>query len=530
MDSPDEEELRARGESGTIRTALATLAMFAHMLLKAGVQLIVLPLYLQYLPRPAFGLWTLFQSGSNYLLLLDMGFGQSVMNLTGEAYARGDRARVKAVLASAFFLSLGIVSALVAVLWIVVPLAPIPWALPESSTFASAHQAILLGLVMATLTLARVPLLIFLGALAGLRDLAWRHFFELVLPFLFVAAIYAVLVLGGGVPGLMLVTSSLLLVVTAGAWPLLRYRHPFLNLRPSYYDPALARFIFINSLHFLPISLSILLQREILNLLVATFCPLSTLPQVYLLLTIFKVMLPVPLNVISSALQPYVIKFSSLGEDDKVELLLQLLLKWGMVVSFVLGIDTCLLGTDIISAWLDSSMLLGSSFFLVFAVGLLGDAVVSAPTYLAVALNRHRKLSRVVLSVSFASTCAAGAAAWLLPTPPLPTIVFTFLGTGLLLNLSLIPTTVETALNLPRRMILRTSMAALVRLLLLVALPSVSIHALLPDRLLARILLAAAASIASVLLAWSAILEGPERDWLAERARSAMKIVFFRRL
>jgi hypothetical protein len=239
------------------RTSLAGAMMVVTFGLRTLVNLVVISLASRFLVQDEFSLWLVLQSAAMYLALSEMGIAQSISNFTNVALVRNDRPEISRILSTAFGLY-----------WLVVlPVMLVAvvgsWLLPPGRWLVTGMPGALAGtfqvacMLMAVLTLARVPLTVFPASLLGLRELVLWQLYELAVPITLLVATGSALALGGGIVALAVVTNASLAVLALLVYPvLIRPRAPFARLSLAHWDPGLVRKLFVNSSFFLSSALA----------------------------------------------------------------------------------------------------------------------------------------------------------------------------------------------------------------------------------------------------------------------------------
>ena len=218
-----------------------------------------------------------------------MGIGQTVVNYENVAYARGDFDDLNRILTSVFGLYWGIVIPVWFVatgLLLTMPVAR--WFLRDVSASAAAGFRGLLFLA-GTLALLRVPLTVFPATLLGLRELVLRQIVDGAYAVYFLLGTVAALLAGGKILTLILVTNIGYLVIMGGSFGLAKLRHPEVELAWRFWSPGKIWGLFANSFFFLLYNLGLLFQRLAGNLLAGKLGALRDVPEMFVLLTLFRV-------------------------------------------------------------------------------------------------------------------------------------------------------------------------------------------------------------------------------------------------
>jgi O-antigen/teichoic acid export membrane protein len=259
--------LSARGPE---RYRRATLTFLTALAVK-GVALLTLfwsvRLSLGYLGSERFGLWTTALSAAALLSFATLGLDKGLLNALAAADAKGNRAAARRLVSTTFFLFLGIVAALLLLLALAYPL--VPWAQLLKAA-AGAKEA---GPMMAVLVVCTLVAL--LGTLVDTVQSAYQEGFingvwEAAGKLLGLAALYAAIALGAGLPALALGFAGAPLFAALGnALLLFGRRRPWLAPRLRLVQKAVARRLLgAGSLFFLS-QLALSVAYYVDNLIVA---------------------------------------------------------------------------------------------------------------------------------------------------------------------------------------------------------------------------------------------------------------------
>lgn len=407
-------------ESPFRRTVGATLLSALNLLLKIGSNVIILPLSLKYLGREEYGLWIILQSVASYLMLSELGLGQTLMNLQGVAFARRDHDQVSRLLTTGF----GLYWLLITPVWIlsviVITTQPVEvWLLKDiPSQWAAVFKWYLL--VAATLALARVPATAFPATLLGLRELTLRQILDGVQTVFLVIGTALTLALHGKLLALILVTNLGLISITLLGYPLARWRHPAVRLASRFWTPSWLKLLFSNSSFFFLYGLGLLFQRLAGNLLAGKFGSLAQVPKMFVLLTLFRVVGWSLADIVSRTLQPYIILFSAQGRREKVLFLAKLCTKCTFALGVVFTVLIWVFADVGLEWWLGPEMFLGYGPLGYLAGAFLIDILFLPTSNFMIALNRQRLLSLSMAGYALLSfALGVVGAKWWMPADPL---------------------------------------------------------------------------------------------------------------
>jgi O-antigen/teichoic acid export membrane protein len=216
------------------RNAVSNYALTAVLML---VALITTPILTQHLGTERFGIWIVVGSTITYVQLLDLGFGGAVVSAVARLSAADDEDGLERTLTSSFFLLLGL--GLVALLVTVVAAQFLPDAFHLRPPLAGTARdlLLLLGLDIAV----SIPMDTFGCGLVALQRYDLLNATLIGVALGQATAWTLVLVYGGGLLPLGIVTVAISLVGQAARYLLLRRLLPGLAISPSRVDRTLVR-------------------------------------------------------------------------------------------------------------------------------------------------------------------------------------------------------------------------------------------------------------------------------------------------
>ena len=409
-----------RQESPVRRTVGASVLAAVSLSLKIGSNLVIIPVALKYLGREEYAVWIILQSIAMYLTMSELGVGQTVANFQNAAFERGNYSEVSRILTTTFGLNWLIVIPIWALAAFVLLTMPVErWLLKDISVSAAAGFGALLFLA-ATLALIRVPLQVFSATLLGLRELVLRQVIDgAYAVFLLVGAVLT-LILGGKVLALILVTNLGFIGITLLSYPLARARHAGVSVATRFWTPSLVWPLLANSLFFFLYNLGLFFQRLAGNVLAGKFGSLRQVPEMFVLLTLFRVVGWSLADIASQTAIPYINRLSMQGRQDRVEFFAKLCTK----LTFALAVGYAALiwvFADIgIRFWLGPGMFLGYGPLACLAGAFLMDVLFLSTNNFMRGLNRHHRLSVVMAGYAVVSFALGVAGAkWWMPHDPL---------------------------------------------------------------------------------------------------------------
>lgn len=386
-----------------------------QLAVKAGANVLIVRITLEALGAREYGIWIIIQSITAYLLLADFGLGQTVVNFVGDAFARQEFRRVNTILSNAF-----------ALYWVLVfcALACCAFAisLPLDKLLLGTTDRRFAGyfLTFAALALLRVPFTVFTAALTGMRDVPARLIYELASPMYILGATVLVLRLGGGLLLLIAVTGIGLAAISALSYPLLRARHHkgFAVTYRLMYRPEMSA-LYKNSIGFFCISIAILVQRNVPNILAGRMIGLEVVPGVFAIQLLLRAFALPVVDSLSRSIQPYLIQWNVEQQNQKVRFITTLSAKVSILVGIGFLGGLYLFGDAIWELWLGKGHYPGKGALVLLGFAFLFDIWLLAPSNYLIAINRHRRLAFLNIAFAAAQVCFGAAGCWLWHRNPL---------------------------------------------------------------------------------------------------------------
>jgi O-antigen/teichoic acid export membrane protein len=196
------------------RVLFGTLSNLAGQFIAFGTLFLLTPFILRQLGATAYGLWVLIGSLVAYGSLLDLGLWGALIKYVAEFRARGEAGQARAVVGTAFTLYtlLGLVIAAATAL--ASPLLPRVFQLPPEQHAVAARLTLLMGLGVGL----SLPGLMPMAILRGLQRYDLVNLIDVVTTLLTAVGTVAMLLLGGGVLGLVVVNiAGILATLVLGA-------------------------------------------------------------------------------------------------------------------------------------------------------------------------------------------------------------------------------------------------------------------------------------------------------------------------
>jgi O-antigen/teichoic acid export membrane protein len=396
----------------------ASVLALAVVGLKVASTFLLIPILRNHLGSVEFSLWILIQSVAIYVSLCEGGLGQTVVNFVGAAFARGDRARIRQIQATAYTLYWSVISTTCVLALGTIWFTPADrWLLgdvtPETAALFRNGLAVTVGL-----TLLRVPLLVFPGCLTGLRRMPLRNACDLAGTVVTFLATLVAAFAGAGLLGICATSCIAQMASPIAAMLIVRRRFPWTRFRVVDVRPGQFSMLAKNSFFFFLISLTFVVDRSAGNLLVCRFDSLEHVPGIFLLLTIFRVAGHALITVPSRSAQPYVMMWTIQGRIEQVAGISVLTIKLTFWVALAFACLVTCHADAFFSIWLGPGLFPGLPVLLCLAATFLLDAALAAPTNFMMGINRHRQLSLVLILKSVLSIALAALGAWCFPSNP----------------------------------------------------------------------------------------------------------------
>jgi O-antigen/teichoic acid export membrane protein len=220
-----------------VRYRRNVVSAYATTTVLAIVGLVTTPLLARELGREGYGIWVLVASFALYLELLEFGFGKATPKFVAEYAARGDDRGLRATVATSFWI-LACFGAVAVVVGAAIA-ALFPSLFGVSGELAAASQ-ILIVLILLDLAIS-IPVDTFGGVLVGLQRFYLINATLIVVAIAQAVAWTIVLLSGGGLVELGIVTVALSLSGQLARYLLARRHVQGVSIAPALIDRALAR-------------------------------------------------------------------------------------------------------------------------------------------------------------------------------------------------------------------------------------------------------------------------------------------------
>lgn len=320
------------------------------------------PVLARGLGAEGYGIWVLVASFALYLELFELGFGKVAPKEVAGAAAVGDHARLRASIATAFWIlaALGAVALLVAL----VVAAVFPTLFDVSPGLQTAAQ-ILVVLILADLAIS-IPFDTFGGVLMGLQRFDLLNWTLIIVALGQAIAWTLVIVLGGGLVWLGIVTVALSLVGQFARYVLARGIVPSMSLSPRRVDRSLLRPFTGLSVWFavLDIAAIVLLRLDVLVVGLAVGVAAAGIYAVGQRLTLALDLLVVPVN---KAFFPHSAHLSAGADLAGLRGSLMLGTRVSLAVAAPIALALALLAGSILDVWVGEGFDEGATVIVLLA-------------------------------------------------------------------------------------------------------------------------------------------------------------------
>jgi hypothetical protein len=376
-------------------------------------------------------------------------------------------------------------------------------------------------LLYGTLALVRVPFNVFPATMLGMRELVLRQIYEAALVLSLFAGTLAVFLLGGRTHSLIWVTNVAVLILSIASYPLLQRFHPQVRVGRRYWTPSLVKPLLTNSSFFFLYALGFLFQRLMGNVLAGRLGSLAEVPQMFVLLTLFRVVGWSLAEIPSRTIQPYVINLNVAERKDRVAFFAGLATKTTFAFAVVYTAAIWVLADWGLGLWLGPGLFLGYEPLAYLAGSFLIDVLFLSTCNFMRALNRHEGLSVAMAGYAIVTfLLGVAGASWWRPQEPLTGLCAGFFAASLLTQGFVLPWITHGWLQVRWRsyadhFLLRPFLlaAAAVASLVLLGLPAYLSTA-------TRIGCFFCIAVLVLLLEWHLVLDEREREWVTNLKRA----------
>jgi O-antigen/teichoic acid export membrane protein len=368
-----------------------------------------MPVLIDLLGHEKYALWVAVSSVTMFLSLSEGGFGQTVVNRIGAAYAQGDLAQVSQVQATTFVLYLFVSIPLMLLTVLTTAACPVDRWLLSGDDLTNGTVLKLCLAVCVPIALLRIPLLVFPAMLTGLRMMPTRLACETATAVSAAVASILAAAFGAGLIGALAASQIVYLLGTylIGRVSARRADWARLNLRDFRLD--LVRPIVHNSAYFFLMSVALLLDRAAVNLVITKIGSLALTAPMYLIINLHRVAAWSAVSALSQGARPYLLMWNALDRKNSALRATQLCTKATCALSALFVLVSIAFGQSFVDWWLQRPCCPSLMVLVLIAGSFYLDSMFVASIDVLVVSNHHRELS-VMLLVKSIGTCIAAVA------------------------------------------------------------------------------------------------------------------------
>ncbi len=250
---------------------LNTLSSYGRDIIDAATLIILTPFIINMVGRESFGLWSLLWAFTNLFMLIDMGFGTSVVKFVADAKGKGDVERQKMVVATLFWIYVVLGSVLMGCIACSLLFFNEIFEIPLQHRATAQTVLLLIGLRSAL----NIPFGMFRGVLIGHQKLSIANVYKIIAAIAYFASVLIFLKL---YPDLRMLA---LLSLVAGVWPMVamlfhaKITLPGISLHPRNFNRAVVKEVSSFSVYFMIIQVSTLIATKVDALIIQKFMALE---------------------------------------------------------------------------------------------------------------------------------------------------------------------------------------------------------------------------------------------------------------
>lgn len=206
------------------RVLKGTVSNFIGKFISLATLFLLTPFMLHQLGDTAYGLWVLIGSVISYGSLLDIGIWGAIIKYVAEYRARGEYEQASQVFVTAFSLYGWLCLIILLLTWLVAPVFPVLFHVPEDQKGTATQLVILMGFGVGFSLPGMAPM----AVLRGLQRFDIVNLIEVIATLFTALATVAVLLWGGGVLGVVFVQlCGIFVMLGLGVWFVLRIAPEF---------------------------------------------------------------------------------------------------------------------------------------------------------------------------------------------------------------------------------------------------------------------------------------------------------------
>lgn len=352
--------------------------------------------FIQYLGDTEFGLWMTAWSIINYTRIASNSMSVVGLTKATESFSRGDDDGAGRVLVTSC--SIGMLFAGVATGFVVLlALVPTRWAGFLEQFRSESPDAIPMLLILMFGCLAAQPSDMYRLAVRTLQRVDIEQGYSAILRVLQLILGIGVLMLGGGVVALAVVTSACQVGIGIPFWRSVRQLAPNLRLVPSRFDAELARRIVAPSFQLCIVAMSGSLIWGTDNIVISTFLGAAAVTPFAVAMQLLNFS-NVILYTFVNAMTPTVTSLHALGNIERLRSVLLTSVKFGMAMATLMGVGYVAFGEEFLRLWLGADHVVARPVLLVLL--LVFSIKMFAEIFVLVVLGtlNHRTYSLVILA------------------------------------------------------------------------------------------------------------------------------------
>lgn len=367
--APPQATASEEGVPGSPRSRVArnVTSQYVNRAVGVAISIVLLPVIVNGLGPQMFGAYVLISTTTQLFLSADLGVGTSVVRGVAEATARrDDRLASRVVTTSmAFFVAF---AALLAV--VVAATFALFWGSFSFPSDARVSISISIAVVIVGQIVIGMPLALWRPVLAGLDRL---DLFSLVMTMQYVGraiGIVAVLLAGGGLLGIVVVETVVIVAMSLGAAIIARRLSPGIRVARSNFDLALLREILKFSIQVFLIGLMSIVILQTDSLVIGTALPVAAVGLYAAGFRVYQVLRDVG-GAMLSALVPAGSMAASVGGDDRLRRLLVLGTRVNVATITAASLPAIIFADDLLRVWVGDRYSSAATVTRILLAGLL---------------------------------------------------------------------------------------------------------------------------------------------------------------
>ncbi len=407
---------------------LNTLSNYAGKIITLGVWFFLTPFLVRALGPSAYGLWVLVGSAVAYGGLLDFGIGAAVTKFVAEDSAQGDFDHARPLVTTALWLYIGLGLLAIALSALLAPFFPelfnVP---PEQRVLASwlvLASGTALGIALPTATASAV--------LQGLQRFDLANLIGILGMTVFTVTTVAVVLLGGGVLGLVLINIPVTIAMQIPAIWLVNRAAPALRFGRGRPDAKLVRRVFGFSSALVIVNLAGQIQTQTDELVIGAALPVASVTP-YALARRLSALPQTLANQFVKVLMPLAARLNASPDRSQLSQVYLISTRLTLALAAPIVAVLAVLARPILTVWVGAEYADAAPILTILTIASLIDTSMWPASNILQGMGRHRPLAVFAVGSALANLLMS---IWLVR--PL-NVLGVALGT-------LIPTTLEAAL------------------------------------------------------------------------------------